>query len=272
MSKSEKQNFLYTIIGLVVILVVFSGLIIAFSLKSQQADFEVIEEGQYIKMDYDPRPFLDAQWSFSFYSEAKTVGSGSHQEEIYPFIIYFKFYFQDVDNNRPIAEKYYQEAEWIHPGEEISFKHTFYDYLFDKGKYLAKLRVELAITKNNETDIVYDSVDFNLEVRGSATPSEIMTIIIPTIGIGSILLVTYLLQNRLNKKMYETITFYNAWYFIFKFFKRKQQNKKAANIQKPSNDLFFEQDFTATWEGSLKPSEFEKRYFPEMDGEPLDGS
>ncbi|RLI67781.1 MAG: hypothetical protein DRP02_13865 [Candidatus Gerdarchaeota archaeon] len=66
MSQSEKKSFIYTIIGFVIIFSIFFAIIIMFSMKAEQANFEVIEEGQYIKMDYDPRPFIDAQWTFSF--------------------------------------------------------------------------------------------------------------------------------------------------------------------------------------------------------------
>ena len=230
MSRSERKNFLYTIIGFVVIFMLFSILIIAFSMKNNEANFEVVEESQYLKLDYDPRPFIDGKWTFSFCSEKKIVGSGQYKEEIYPFVTYFKFFFQGYDQNRPIAERYYPENQYIHPGEWISFPHTFYNYLFSKGQYLAKFRVELAIfyEEDNVThkEILFDSVDFLIDVRGSATTFEILAVILPVASLATISLVTFLLQRFLNKRMYEIVKVWNCYKMLFIYLVRKRQKRK----------------------------------------------
>lgn len=276
MSKTDKRNFLYTLIALGIILGAFSLMIVLFSMKANEASFEVIDEGQYVHMDYDPRPFLDSQWEFTFNSYVRTVGSGSYKEEIYPFITYFKFYFQDFDNNRPVAQKYYSESEWIHPGDQISFKHTFHAYLFEKGKYLAKLRVELNIA--NET--AFDTIDFNIEIRGSATSAEIAYIVTPFVALSVCLLVTYLLQRFLNERMTESVTLYNAWKLLFVYWTKKRKLKKEARKEKRAaakqeEDII--NDIDIFLNGKMDESEFSKTYFPalqpfEKEVEKKDGS
>ncbi|RLI67782.1 MAG: hypothetical protein DRP02_13870 [Candidatus Gerdarchaeota archaeon] len=152
-------------------------------------------------------------------------------------------------------------ATWVHPGQEISFKHSFYSYEYEKGQYLAKLRVELVAFINDEPTTLYDSIDFLIEVRGSATPGEIAAIIIPTVLIALFILLTYLLQRFLNKRLYETITFANAWLFLPIYLQRKKSQSNRTMIPYDPN---FAADFAATCQGLLLPEKFKNRYFPPL--------
>ena len=227
-----RRNYIiaFLLLGGIVSLFVFTGISVGMADSSVQ--FEVVREGQFIKLDYAPMSILDQQWYLQFWTETKTFGSGDFAETFYPKIEYWKLYINGINDNKPIGEQDYIATSQgaIHPGQRIEFFYTFDTDNFVKGIYTCKLRVDI---DNNGTDY-RDMVDFQIQLEGSITLEELLWILVPTVTILIMVWSTIKIKEQMNARFWDDVKFHNAWiYFFFYLIKGKWIKKRPDYMWNP---------------------------------------